>query len=32
VFELAYDVFSEIVYLVSVVKAFRGKRTEWKET
>jgi len=32
VFELAYDLFQETVYLVSVVKALRGKRTEWAET
>ena len=32
VIEMAYDIFQETVYLVSVVKAFRGKRTGWKET
>jgi len=32
VFELAYDIFQETVFVVSAVKAFRGVRTEWAET
>jgi poly-beta-1,6-N-acetyl-D-glucosamine synthase len=32
VFELAYDIFQETVYIVSVVKAFRGAHTGWVAT
>ena len=30
--ELAYDIFQETVYLVSVIKAFRGTHTAWVQT
>ena len=32
VFELAYDVYSEIVYVTAVAKAFRGRANVWEET